>query len=40
MPCFYVEYEKGKAVYGFPNALGTGVKIGLHYEGEIISNVS
>jgi glycine/D-amino acid oxidase-like deaminating enzyme len=30
MPCFLVEYDTGKYTYGFPNALGTGVKIGLH----------
>ncbi|EAS04725.1 FAD-dependent oxidoreductase (macronuclear) [Tetrahymena thermophila SB210] len=33
LPCYLVEYEKDKQVYGFPNALNTGVKVGLHKEG-------
>lgn len=32
-PCFLVEYEEDKQLYGFPNVFGTGVKIGLHQEG-------
>ena len=40
MPCFLVEYEEGKYTYGFPNALGTGVKIGLHKQGPMYESAS
>jgi sarcosine oxidase len=35
-PVFIWEFDEGRSVYGFPDLLGTGMKIGIHHEGATV----